>query len=100
MPKHCRGEPNHADYYEWDEDVSVYAKRHSVLFNLYAMDALHATVDFHDPPRLKVTNCNFIYFLNDYEALVLVETANFAQRESDGLVFLMGEDRGADIILD
>jgi len=64
------------------------------------MDALHATVDYHDPPKLTITNCDFLYFLKDYEALILVETANFARTEEEELVFLMGEDRGADITIE
>ena len=54
-----------------------------------------------DPPKLVLTNVDFKYFINDYEALILVENNNFHESipNPDKLISLLGEDRGVDITM-
>lgn len=72
-----------------------------MLINLYAFDGTRTTNI--EPPKLVLTNVDFKYFINDYEALILVENNNFHQGAStpadDILISLLGEDRGVDITI-
>ena len=80
MPYNCTGEPTDYNFFNWDSTDSVYNKRHAVLFNLYSYDVLHASPKLVDPPQLIIKNCNFTYFLDSYEALILIETNNIAKK--------------------
>ena len=39
----CGGEPYHEDFFSFSESNGYFTKRHKVLFNLYAFDALRST---------------------------------------------------------
>ena len=52
----------------------AYMKRHKVLFNLYAFDAVFSNRTH--APTLNLINCDFKYFF-DKQALIQVETNNY-----------------------
>lgn len=74
--KDCTGEPYLSSYFKLSTNAysgdSFYENRRKVLFNLYAFADFFSTVT--KPPTLEIKNCEFDYFLYDYEALIYVET--------------------------
>lgn len=75
----CSGEPYHADYNATFGGGRVRYKRRKVLFNLYNFDLdssrYDATKSRKPIVKLEITNCEFKYFLKDYEALIYAETS-------------------------
>ena len=76
-------------------------KRHHTLFNLYAF-AEHMT-NHGSVPTLNIINCEFEYFLKDYDSLIHVETTNLNEGYLSGgnIKFYMfssiGREKGAKI---
>ena len=70
-----------------------------MLFNLYAFDRLRSTNS--KPPALELVSCTFKFFVNQLDALILVETNNMGfvsagdELNSDRYIAYFGEDRGA-----
>ena len=67
----CPGEPYHADFFTQDSASKIYYKRHRVLFNLYNWD-VQRSYSRTSRATLTLNGCKFMYFLADYEALILV----------------------------
>ena len=77
--------------------------RHQVLFNLYNFDldySRYNTLKSLPLVSLKITNCDFSYFLKDYEALIYVETSIVERVDtqfSQPYVVQLGDDRGVQL---
>lgn len=95
----CPGDPYHEDFFVFDSVTAVPYKRHRVLFNLYNWDRQRSyTPDSR--ASLTLTNCQFYYFLADYESLINVETNNMVivQPAAEGAspyIEELGDNRGA-----
>ena len=96
----CSGEPYSDDYDTTITGVRVRFKRRKVLFNLfnYDLDFSRYNGDKEKPlVSLDLVNCEFKYFLKDYEALIYAETSivEAVQTQfSDPYIVQSGDDRG------
>ena len=108
----CGGEPYDADYDSIFNAGKIRYLRHKVLFNMYNFDlenSRHLTkkLNLEDDESwrtkkplvsLTLTDCTFKYFLDDYEALIYVETSIVERVDtlfSRPYLVQMGDDRGA-----
>lgn len=74
----CSGEPYSDDYDTIFTGGRVRYKRRKVLFNLYNFDldiSRYNTAAEKPVVALTLKNCEFKYFLSDYEALIYAETS-------------------------
>ena len=74
----CKGEAYSEDYDTVFSGGTVKYLRHKVLFNLYNFDLDQSRFKSDGTVplvELTLTNCEFKYFLDDYEALIYVETS-------------------------
>ena len=100
----CPGEPYHADFFTQDSSSKIYYKRHRVLFNLYNFDRVRASSTAKQA-KLVLKGCKFHYFLDNYEALINVETNNMAvspalTQTGKNYIVELGDDRGVSLSLE
>lgn len=60
---------------------NVYATRRRTLFNLYAFPDYQSV--YKSPPSLTISNCDFEYFVGNYESLINVEYNNLQRITKD-----------------
>ena len=81
----CSGEPYNSEYSTTFGGGRIRYKRRKVLFNLYNFDLdtsrYDASTSLKPLVKLEIKNCEFKYFLKDYEALIYAET-NIVERKS------------------
>ena len=101
----CGGDPYHADFWHYNVENDYFTKRHKVLFNLYAFDAMRTRNV--KPPALELVGCTFKFFVNQHDALIQVETNNLGYMGSvdeegvdNRIITYYGEDRGARITVE
>lgn len=87
----CGGEPYHKDFFRTDSETGFAFLRRKVLFNLYSFDK-RSTTSNH-VPTLIIKNCEFKYFLKEYDSLIEVENNNFYYEGDDiaGKLLFRGE---------
>lgn len=82
----CSGEPYHKDYNETFGGGRIRYKRRKVLFNLYNFDLDHSRYDaaksIKPLVKLEIKNCEFKYFLKDYEALIYAENSIVEKKDT------------------
>lgn len=100
----CKGEPYSVDYETVLGSGTTKYLRHRVLFNLYSFDLDQSRFNREKDPipivYLTLTNCEFKYFFDDYEALIYVETSIVERVDtsfSRPYLVQLGDDRGANI---
>ena len=69
---------------------------------MYAFDLYHTKT--LKTPSIVLSNCDFEYFLHDYEALIYVETNNFypvidPSTPTSGFMKYLGDDNGVDMLI-
>ena len=97
----CSGEPYDKDYNVTFGGGRIRYLRRKVLFNLYNFDLdtsrYKADTSIKPLVKLEIKNCEFKYFLKDYEALIYAET-NIVERKltqfAQPYIVQMGDDRG------
>ena len=102
----CSGEPYSSDYDTTFGGGRVRYLRRKVLFNLYNFDLESSRYKQGGQipvVSLTLTNCDFKYFLDDYEALIYVETSIVERVDtlfSRPFIVQLGDDRGARITIE
>lgn len=100
----CPGEPYSSDYDTTFGVSKIKYLRHQVLFNLYNFDLDQSRYNELDEKmplvKLSLKNCEFKYFLKDYEALIYAETSIVERVNTlfaEPYIVQMGDDRGVQI---
>jgi hypothetical protein len=96
----CTGEPYSEGYDTLLSGMRVRHLRRKVLFNLYNFDLDYSRYDATKTKpvvSLEIKNCEFKYFLKDYEALIYAETSiveAVPTQFSEPYIAQSGDDRG------
>jgi hypothetical protein len=77
-----------SNYFTIKTGIPYYYKRRTTLFNLYSLDSLGGRGEI--TPKLTIHNCEFKYFLKDYDSLINVEEDSFSELQAGNLYIQWG----------